>query len=138
MANPTNPTASSPANNESPSVVPPKTDAGKFTHEQIEFVLANLGLGPVMVAEYRGEGQEVINYTNKKTGAKESFTKHALALEFGPESAVEQMSCDIDYPKDVVPTPTGYAKGQKLLLVMSGMLRTRDSISGSVKKHRPF
>jgi len=136
MATPTNPAPSSEIPAVVPSVVEPLPEGVKLSKENLEFALAMISLGPVMIAEYRGEGQEVIKYTNKKTGAAEQFTKHALALEFGPEGSVEQMSADIDYAKDVEPTKTGYVKGQKLLLVMSGMLRTRDSITGSIKRHR--
>jgi len=133
MANPTTPANEAPA---APSVTNPLPEGLKLSKENLEFVLAHIHLGPVMIAEYRGEGTEVIKYTNKKTGAAEQFTKHALALEFGPDGAVEQMSADIDYAKDQEPTPTGYKKGDKLLLILSGMLRTRDSITGSIKRHR--
>lgn len=141
MATPANPSpaANPPAEIPAASIVAPTLpEPAKLSAENLQFVLAMIHLGPVMVAEYRGEGQEVIKFTNKKTGAAEQFTKHALALEFGPDGAVEQMSADIDYPKGVDPSKTPYVKGQKLLLVLSGMLRTRDSITGSVKFHRPL
>jgi len=79
MATPTNPAPSSEIPAVVPSVVEPLPEGVKLSKENLEFALAMISLGPVMIAEYRGEGQEVIKYTNKKTGAAEQFTKHALA-----------------------------------------------------------
>jgi len=122
--------------NPTPATVEPAPIAPKLSKEATEFILAHVATGPVMLAEYRGEGMEEIKYTNKKTGAAEKFTKHALALEYGDGDSVVQMSADIDYLKDQTPTATGYARGQKLILVLSGMLKTRDGITGSIAKHR--
>jgi len=127
-----------PTTNPNAPATPEILTVPKLNKEQTEFILAMSQIGPVMVAEYRGEGTEVIKYTNKKTGAAEQFTKHGLALEFGPDGAVQQMQADIDYPKDVEPVPTGYTKGQKIIIVISGMIKTRDSITASVSRHRPF
>jgi hypothetical protein len=107
----------------------------KLDKAQIDLIALLSLEGPVMIGEYRGEGTELIKFTNKKTGSKEEFTKHSMAIEFGT-STVSQMSCDIDYPKNVQPTATGYVKGQRLVLVISGLTKTRDQYSATCAKHR--
>lgn len=116
----------------------PVVIAQKLTKEQSDWITQNAFLGPVMVAEYRGEAMEVIKFTNKKTGSREQFTKHGLSLEFGADGGTHQMQADIDYAKDVEPVITSYVKGQKIIIVLSGMVKTRDAITANVARHRLF
>jgi len=126
---------SEPTTGNVPSVNPPQAVAIKLNKDQAEWIASQVAEGPVMIAEYRGEGTEIIKFTDKKTGAAQQFTKHSLALEFGTIE-VSQMTCDIDYARGVEPVPTGYKKGQQIVLVLSGLIKTRDHFAATCSKHR--
>lgn len=121
-----------------PTTTPAENPVSSLTPKQLAMLGEMTIIGPVFVAEYRSEGQETIKFTNKKTGLKEEFEKHSMGLEFGDPKAIKQMMCDIDYPKDVAPVPTGYTKGQKIVVVLSGMMETRGQYTASCSRHFPL
>jgi len=119
---------------------PPAVDSAPsiLTPKQVAMLGEMSLLGPVFVAEFRSEATETIKFTNKKTGLAEEFDKHTMGLEFGDPKAVKQMQCDIDYAKGVPPVLTGYTKGQKIVVVLSGMLETRGQYTASCSRHFPL
>lgn len=90
---------------------------------------------PVMIAVYRGQSQEVINFVNKKTGLAESFQKHSLALE---NVDGQQMTGEVQYPKGAPAVPVTYQKDQRLFLTLSGMIVANGATTIRVTSHRPL
>lgn len=92
-----------------------------------------LELNPVFIANYRGQGIEEIKYIDKKSGKAESFTKHALGLE---TSAGLQLTGEIDYPRGAAAVPVTYAKDQKILLVLNGMIKANGQTTLRIASHQ--
>jgi hypothetical protein len=99
-------------------------------------LLDTLSKGVVAVIELRGQKPDEIRWADKKTGAAKSAPKINVSAEF-----LDGTQCMMEYmgPRDATALePLPYARGEKLLVVLTGYKSSREGNTGRILSHQPY
>lgn len=96
--------------------------------KSLELVSKHLATGNVIVVgEFRGIKQDVVNYADKKTGAAASFEQIKYLVEVGQGDAVEALSCVFSIPKGktLADYPLTVKKGDQVLVTVQSIVEEK-------------